>query len=101
MLGTPIWPNMRVPGPRLKNPSAIPGYLLKKFLVSPHFRDQANAVNDKSASKKDFVKAGEKALVCLYNGKSDEGLDSLSFTFKSNSGGGNGVGRSVMVLFSL
>ena len=24
MLGTPIWPNMRVPGPRLKNPSAIP-----------------------------------------------------------------------------
>ena len=25
MLGTPIWPNMRVPGPRLKNPSAIPG----------------------------------------------------------------------------
>ena len=26
MLGTPIWPNMRVPGPRLKNPSAIPAY---------------------------------------------------------------------------
>ena len=26
MLGTPIWPNMRVPGPRLKNPSAIPVY---------------------------------------------------------------------------
>ena len=25
MLGTPIWLNMRVPGPRLKNPSAIPG----------------------------------------------------------------------------
>ena len=24
MLGTPIWPSMRVPGPRLKNPSAIP-----------------------------------------------------------------------------
>ena len=24
MIGTPIWPNMRVPGPRLKNPSAIP-----------------------------------------------------------------------------
>ena len=26
MLGTPIWLNMRVPGPRLKNPSAIPVY---------------------------------------------------------------------------
>ena len=25
MLGTPIWPNMRLPGPRLKNPSAIHG----------------------------------------------------------------------------
>ena len=25
MLGTPIWPDMRVPGPRLKNPGAIPG----------------------------------------------------------------------------
>ena len=24
MLGTPIWPDMRVPGPRLKNPGAIP-----------------------------------------------------------------------------
>ena len=32
MLGTPIWPNMRVPGPRLKNPSAIPecGHALEK-----------------------------------------------------------------------
>ena len=27
MLGTPIWPNMRVPGPRLKNPNAIPDSL--------------------------------------------------------------------------
>ena len=30
MLGTPIWPNMRVPGPRLKNPSAIPVGLDRK-----------------------------------------------------------------------
>ena len=28
MLGTPIWPNMQVPGPRLKNPSAIPVKML-------------------------------------------------------------------------
>ena len=25
MLGTPIWSDMWVPGPRMKNPSAIPG----------------------------------------------------------------------------
>ena len=29
MLGTPIWPHMRVPGPRLKNPSAIPARVIK------------------------------------------------------------------------
>ena len=28
MLGTPIWLNTRVPGPRLKNPSAIPGKVI-------------------------------------------------------------------------
>ena len=38
MLGTPIWPNMRVPGPRLKNPSAIPvdvyhGYQLRSAIA--------------------------------------------------------------------
>ena len=29
MLGTPIWSDMWVPGPRMKNPSAIPGGVSK------------------------------------------------------------------------
>lgn len=53
------------------------GASLKKFLVSHHFHDQAQVFNITSASKKDVVAAGEKTLVCLCNGKSDEGLDSL------------------------
>ena len=55
------------------------GASLKKFLVSHHFRNQAQVFNIPSASKKDVVAAGEKALVYLYNGKSDEGLDSLRY----------------------
>ena len=52
---------------------------LKKFLVSHHFRNQAQVFNVTSASKKDVGAAGEKVLVCLCNGKSDEGLDSLRY----------------------
>ena len=55
------------------------GASLKKFLFSHHFRAQAQVFNDISASKEDVVAAGEKALVCLYNGKSDEGLESLRY----------------------
>ena len=55
------------------------GASLKKFLFSHYFRAQAQVFNNISASKKDVVAAGEKALVCLYNGKSDEGLDSLRY----------------------
>ena len=33
-----------------------------------------------SASPKDVIVAGLKALVCLYNGKPAEGLDSLRYT---------------------
>ena len=55
------------------------GVSLKKFLVDHHFRDQAQGFNSTSASKKDVVAAGEKALVCLFNGKADEGLDSLRY----------------------
>ena len=33
MLGTPIWPNMRVPGPRLKNPSANPDIYIYSYTV--------------------------------------------------------------------
>ena len=50
MLGTPIWPNMRVPGPRLKNPSAIPGYVSNELLMQPRsytktYGDRAFAVH--------------------------------------------------------
>ena len=55
------------------------GVSLKKFFASQHFRDQAQVFNNTSASKEDVVAAGEKALVCVYNGKSDEGLDSLRY----------------------
>ena len=40
ILGTPIWPDMWVPGPRLKNPSAIPDVTLKTlkaFLLFAQF----------------------------------------------------------------
>ena len=55
------------------------GASLKKFLFSHHFHAQAQVFNNISASKEDVVAAGEKALVCLYNGKPDEGLDSLRY----------------------
>jgi len=55
------------------------GASLKTFLFSHHFRAQAQVFNNISASKEDVAAAGEKALVCLYNGKSDEGLDSLRY----------------------
>ena len=55
------------------------GVSLKKFFASQHFRDQAQVFNNTSASKEDVVAVGEKALVCVYNGKSDEGLDSLRY----------------------
>ena len=37
------------------------GTSLKTFLISHHFRDQANVFNNTSASRKDVVAAGEKA----------------------------------------
>ena len=55
------------------------GVLLKMFFDSQHFRDQAQVFNSTSVFKEDVVPAGEKALVCVYNGKSDEGLDSLRY----------------------
>ena len=48
------------------------GVSLKKFFASQHFRDLAQVFNNTPASKEDVVAAGEKALVCVYNGKSDE-----------------------------
>lgn len=39
MLGTPIWSDMWVPGPRMKNPSAIPEYQLQ---LDPHQENEAH-----------------------------------------------------------
>lgn len=35
MLGTPIWSDMWVPGPRMKNPSAIPAYVFYDSFITP------------------------------------------------------------------
>jgi hypothetical protein len=53
------------------------GAALKKFAISETFLDQAKVFDTASASTADAVAAGENALVCLYNGKPGEGLDSL------------------------
>ena len=55
------------------------GTSLKKFCESHHFRNQAKVFNNTSASKKEVIEVGEKALVCLYNGKSGETLDCLRY----------------------
>ena len=55
------------------------GTSLKKFCGSHHSRNQAKVFNNASASKKEVTEAGEKALVCLYNGKSGGTLDCLRY----------------------
>lgn len=55
------------------------GVALKKFTISSDFREQAMVFDTHSASTTDVVEAGEKALVCLYNGKLGEGLNSLRY----------------------
>ncbi|KAJ8417704.1 hypothetical protein AAFF_G00225470 [Aldrovandia affinis] len=53
------------------------GAPLKKFTTSSEFREQATVFDTQSASTAEVVSAGENALLCLYNGKPGEGLDSL------------------------
>jgi hypothetical protein len=53
------------------------GAALNKFITSYDFREQATVFGTPSASTADVVAAGENALVCLYNGKPGEGLNSL------------------------
>jgi hypothetical protein len=50
---------------------------LKKLHNSTHFLQQAEVFHSVHAIKEDVAKAGEQALVCIYNGKPDESLDSL------------------------
>ena len=53
------------------------GTSLSKFKASSMFREQAKVFNSDSASTRDVVDAGEKALLLVYNGKLTDSLDSL------------------------
>lgn len=53
------------------------GTPLKKFTTSSDFRKQAEVFDTHQASPADIILAGENALLCLYNGKPGEGLNTL------------------------
>ena len=50
---------------------------LKLIRNNKDFEDQAKIFANPNSAKADIIKAGERALVCLYKGKSDDNLDSL------------------------
>jgi len=56
------------------------GVALTKIRTNTLFREQANIFNHPGASKDEVIMAGEKALLCLYNCRPDESLDSLRYT---------------------
>ena len=56
------------------------GVALKEIMKDAQFQEQAEVFNNEDATKGDIIEAGEKALVCLYNGRSDESLDSLRYS---------------------
>ena len=56
------------------------GLALKKIMKDAEFQEQAELFNNEDATKSDVIAAGEKALVCLYNGRSDESLDSSRYS---------------------
>ncbi len=51
----------------------------KKFKSSRLFREQAEVFDAQSVSSEEVIAAGEHALVCIYNGKPGEVLDSLRY----------------------
>ncbi|KAL9978959.1 hypothetical protein ACROYT_G016544 [Oculina patagonica] len=53
---------------------------LRKLKTDAHFRVQAVVFSNTAAAKDDIIAAGERALVCLYNGRSGESLNSLRYT---------------------
>ena len=55
------------------------GIVVKKFKESQFFQLQASVFNDVDKSVKEIAKAGEEALVSLYNGKPGQKLDDLRF----------------------
>ena len=52
--------------------------VLRKLKTDAHFRVQAAVFSNTAAAKEDIIAAGERALVCLYNGRSGESLDFLA-----------------------
>ena len=56
------------------------GIAFKKFKDSQFFRDQASVLTDSvETCVEEIEKAGDNALVCLYNGKPHERLDELRY----------------------
>ena len=53
---------------------------LKKLQTSEYFREQASYFLHPDSTRKEIITAGEKALVCLLNGKHDETLDNLRWS---------------------
>ena len=53
------------------------GVALTKIRTDALFRERGNVFNHPGASKDEVIMAREKALLCLYNCRSDESLDSL------------------------
>ena len=53
---------------------------LRMLKTNAQFRNQATVFGPTDAAKDDVIAAGEKALVCVYNGSSAESLDSLRYT---------------------
>ena len=53
------------------------GAALKMAINSSYFAELADEFGKQDLSKEDIRKLGEKALVTLYKGSEDEGLDSL------------------------
>ena len=51
---------------------------LRKLKTDAHFRVQAAVFSNTAAAKEDIIAAGERALVCLHNGRSGESLDFLA-----------------------
>lgn len=52
---------------------------LKEVQKNAEFQKLADLFTREGASKKDIINAGEKALVCIYNGKKGEGIDDLRY----------------------
>ena len=53
------------------------GASLKKYQTNNSFREQAMVLHSRSASTHDVTRAGERALVIIYNGRSTDTLDSF------------------------